>query len=108
MHCRKTAYPRAVTTKLPNMPQTFSIGGVIVAMREPTPDDPPCAHAVLVIDVGGDLARIAIPGEVWPDATTTLSVGQFIAIDGLTDSHPFVHSSGQIATRLRPAARRCN
>ncbi len=81
-------------------PHTFSLGGVIAGVRETTPEDPIHPALVLIVDVGGDYARIVVPPAVWPSACDLLPIGQRVRVVCETDSHIFVHGSRQVATEM--------
>ncbi len=79
------------------MGETFSVGGVVAGIRETTPADALHPALMLVVDVGGEYCRIAVPRAVWPAGRELLQIGQRIAVSGLTDSFPFLHGSRQVA-----------
>ena len=83
-------------------PLTFSAGGVIVGVRDTTPADPVHPALLLVVHIGGhDFCRVAVPPSVWPAARELLAIGQFVGVEGTTDSSPALYGSRQVATEIR-------
>ena len=81
-------------------PQQFSLGGVIAGVRDTTPSDGLHPALMLVVEVGGEYARIFVPRAVWPPEAELLRVGQWVRVTGQTDSWMFIHGSRQVATEL--------
>ena len=82
------------------MHHSFSLGGVIAGLRDATLEDA-IAGLILVVDVGGEFTRIAVSPDAWPAPRKLLQIGQYVAVEGRTDSYPFIHGSHQIATAIR-------
>jgi len=82
------------------MAESFSLGGVVAGLRETTSNDAHHPATILVVDVGGQLARISMTEIVCPASHELLQIGQFVGVRGVTDSHPFIHGSTQLATEI--------
>jgi hypothetical protein len=78
----------------------FSVGGVIVGVRDTTPADPAHPAVMLVVDCG-DFCRIAVPPDVWPAPRDLLAIGQYVGVSGTTDSSPLLQGSRSVATEVR-------
>ena len=63
---------------------------------------------MLVLDVGGHFTRIAFTTAVWPASRELLQIGQYVAVNGITDSDPFIFGSDQFATEIRLCAETWN
>jgi hypothetical protein len=93
--------PTVARCNADSTPITFSVGGVIVGVRDTTTADPAHPALLVVVEIGGDFCRIAVPPAVWPAPRELLAIGQFVGVQGTTDSSPVLHGSRQVATEIR-------
>lgn len=95
------SWPRPVPHCSPDsMPVYFSVGGAIVGVRDTTPADPVHPGLVLVVHMG-DLCRIAVPPAAWRAPRELLAIGQWVRVEGTTDSSPMIQGSWQVATEIK-------